>query len=184
MKKNLYLFCTLFCIFANAQTTPPVFKNSSITTSGLKINSRKSTLSEKEITPLSNFKNLNFQKIVLKDLSDGTTETVLGIMTEYETFDNISKKTLTVEKRELSKWIEALQTLEKKENETIGKSEKKYKFTLMNNLEMGAVYKEKSKNWVNYYIFPADFYSKSIYEFSKEELKDLIKLLKNAENEL
>ena len=118
MKKNLYLFCTLFCIFANAQTTPPVFKNNSITTSGLKINSRKSTLSEKEITPLSNFKNLNFQKIVLKDLSDGTTETVLGIMTEYETFDNISKKTLTVEKRELSKWIEALQTLEKKENET------------------------------------------------------------------
>ena len=83
---------------------------------------------EKEIIDLAKFKNINIQKIVLKDLADNSTETVLGLMTEYETFDNISKRTLTVEKPELSKWIESLAILEQKENEKIGNSNKKYKF--------------------------------------------------------
>lgn len=184
MKKILFAILTSICVFSNAQITPPIVKSSLTTSNGLKINSRKSTLTEKEIIQLSKFKNLNFQKIVLKDLSDNTTETVMGIMTEYETFDNISRKTLTVEKNELSKLIESFQTLEKKQKETIGESVKKYKFTLMNNLEFGAIYKESSKSWVNYYIFPAEFYSKSIYEFSTDELRELIKLLKKVEKDL
>lgn len=184
MKKSLYLFSTLFCIFTNAQITPPTFKTSSITTSGLKLNSKKSILLEKEIVNLSKFKDLNIQKIIMKDVADSTTETSIGIMMEYETFDRISKKTLTVEKNELSTLIQSLETLEQKENEKIGESSKKYKFTLTNNIEIGAVYKENQKNWVNYFIFPTEYYSHRVSEFSKDELKDFIKILKKAEKEL
>lgn len=105
-------------------------------------------------------------------------------MTEYETFDKISKRTLTVEKPELSKWIESLAILEQKENERIGNSNKKYKFVLNNNIEVGGVYKEKEKIWINYFKFSSDFYSKNIEEFSKAELKELIKILKKAEQKL
>jgi hypothetical protein len=184
IKKIISLLLLSIVAFVTAQETPPNFKNSSITSSGLKINSKKDILTEKQIVNLSKFKNLNIQKITLKDLSDNSLETSLGLMMEYETFDRISKKTLTVEKKELSKLIQSLQTLEQKENENIGNSEKKYKFVLLNNIEFGAVYKENLKNWVNYIKFPTEYYSQSIYEFSKDELKELIKLLKTADKEL
>ncbi|RRQ45553.1 hypothetical protein [Chryseobacterium sp. SC28] len=142
------------------------------------------SLKKKEIIDLAKFKNLNIQKITLKDLSDNSAETSLGLMMEYETFDRISKKTLTVEKSELSKLIQSLQTLEQKENERIGNSEKKYKFTLMNNIEIGAVYKESSKSWINYFTFPTDYYTQSIYEFGKDELREFVKILQKAEKEL
>lgn len=184
MKKLITLLSVTVAIHTIAQETPPTFKNPPLTSSGLKINARKSVLTEKQIVNLSKFKNLNIQKIVVKDLSDNTTETSLGMMMEYETFDRISKKTLTVEKTELSKLIQSLQTLEQKENEKIGDSQKKYKLTLMNNIEIGAVYRESLKAWINYYIFPTEYYSHSMNEFSRDELRDLIKLLRNAEKEL
>ena len=184
MKKLITLLSVTVAIHSIAQETLPTFKNPPLTSSGLKINSKRSVLTEKEIVNLSKFKNLNIQKIVVKDLSDNSTESYLGMMMEYETFDRISKKTLTVEKSELSKLAQSLQTMEQKENEKIGNSEKKYKFALNNNIEFGAVYKENLKTWVNYYIFPTEYYSHSINEFSKDELKELIKLLINAEKEL
>lgn len=76
-----------------AQISSPIPRSSSLTTSnGLKINSRKSILIEKQIFNLGKFKNLNFQKIVSKDMSDNSAENVLGIMLEYETYDSIPKK--------------------------------------------------------------------------------------------
>lgn len=185
MKKLISLLLISFGLHSIAQvTSPPIIKNPLRTSGGLTVSSKKDILLEKEIVNLSKFKNLNLQKITLKDLSDNTTETSLGMMMEYETFDRISKKTLTVEKRELPKIIQSLENLAQKENEKTVDSEKKYKITLMNNIEIGAVYKESLKTWVNYYIFPTEYYSHSVNEFSKDELKDLIKLLRNAEKEL
>lgn len=173
------------CSFTNAQTTStPIIKSSSLTLSGLKSSSRESKLTEKDIINLSKFKNLNIQKIILKDLSNDSEENSLGLMMEYETFDRISKKTLTVEKIELRKLIEALETIEKKQNSNVGSTNKKYKFVLANSIEVGAVYKEASKSWVNYFIFPTEFYSHSVNEFTKDELKELIRILESAEKEL
>lgn len=186
MKTFLTLAITSIFISVNAQiitSTPPVIKDRGIS-SGLKVSSRRSTLIEKEIINLSKFKDINIQKIIMKDVSDNRTETTLGIMMEYETFDRISKKTLTIEKTELSKLIQSLEILEQRENEKVGESTKKYKFTLANNIEIGAVYKENQKKWVNYFTFPVEYYSHSVNEFSKDELKDLIKILKKAEKEL
>lgn len=71
------LFLTIYS-FSNAQTPlPPTNKGHHTSSAGLKISSRKSTLIEKEIINLAKFKNLNIQKIVLKDLADNSTETVL-----------------------------------------------------------------------------------------------------------
>lgn len=184
MKKIISLLILSFGIAATAQNSPPVIKNPLITSSGLKIKSREGSLTEKEIINLSKFKNLNIQKIILKDLSNDSEENSLGLMMEYETFDRVSKKTLTVEKNELRKLIEALETIEKKENSNGGSSNKKYKFVLANSIEVGAVYKEYSKIWVNYFIFPTEFYSHSVNEFSRDELKELVRILKNAEKEL
>lgn len=167
-----------------AQISSPIPRSSSLTTSnGLKINSRKSILIEKQIFNLGKFKNLNFQKIVSKDMSDNSAENVLGIMIEYETYDNISKKTLTLEKSEVSKLIQSLETLEKKENEKTN-IETKYKFATMSNIEFGSVYDENLKKWTNYIRFPSTMFSQNLNEYTKDELKDLLKILKNAEKEL
>ena len=185
MKKLIILLLISSGLRSIAQvTSPPIIKNPLQTSVGSTISSKKDILVEKETVNLSKFKTLNLQKITLKNLSDNTSETSLGMMVQYETFDCISKKSLTVEKSELSKLVHSLQTMEQKENEKIGNSEKKYKFALNNNIEFGAVYKESLKTWVNYYIFPTEHYSHSINEFSKDELKELIKLLINAEKEL
>lgn len=183
MKKLLILVFVAINTILFAQNVTPIFKSSSSTSQGLKINSRKSVLIEKQIFDFGKFKNLNIQKIVSKDMSDNSTEKVLGIMTEYETYDNISKRTLTIEKSELSKLIQSLQTLEQKENEKTA-IETKYKFLTLSNIEFGGVYNEENKKWTNYIKFPSSTYSQNLNEYSKEELKDLINLLKKVEKEL
>ena len=184
MRKFVILTSLAISSVLTAQISSPIPRSSSLTTSnGLKINSRKSILIEKQIFNLGKFKNLNFQKIVSKDMSDNSAENVLGIMIEYETYDNISKKTLTLEKSEVSKLIQSLETLEKKENEKTN-IETKYKFATMSNIEFGSVYDENLKKWTNYIKFPSTMFSQNLNEYTKDELKDLIKILKNAEKEL
>lgn len=184
MKKIIAIISFTIYYSVNAQTAPPIIKNPLITSNGLKINSRKGTLIEKRIINLATFKSLNIQKIIIKDTSDNTTENALGIMTEYETYDNISKKTLTIEKPELSKLIQSLQTLEQKENDNKNYPETKYKFVTLNNIEFGSIYKENTRIWSNYIKLPFIAYNQNLVEFNKNELKELIKILKNAEQDL
>ncbi|MEJ8590157.1 hypothetical protein JSO54_02780 [Riemerella anatipestifer] len=183
MKKSLSL---VVFIAVNAvligQSIPPNFKSSSSSSNGLSINSRRSVLIEKQVFNIGKFQNLNFQKIVSKDISENSFEKVFGIMIEYETYDNISKRTFTIGKPELSKLIEALTTLQQRENEKI-EVETKYKFQTLSNIEFGGVYNEVAKKWTNYIKFPSAILQ-NLNEFSKEELKDLIKLLKKVESEL
>lgn len=161
----------------------PNLKSYSSTSEGLKINSRKSVLIEKQIFNFGKFKNLHIQKIVSKDTSDNTTENVLGIMTKNETYEHISKTTLTIGKSELSKLIQSLQKLQQKQNEKTD-IETKYKFQTLSNIEFGGVFNEESKNWTNYIRFPSTMYSQNLNEFCKEEMTDLINLLKKVEKEL
>lgn len=183
MKRIIILIFGAFCTSAIAQIPPPPISKSSTTSNGLTINTRKSTLIEKRTTHLGKFKNLNIQKIVTKDVSDNSSESLLGIMYEYETFDEISRKTLTIDKNELGKLIQSLQTLEQKENEKAN-IETKYKFVTRNNIEFGSVYREKLNNWANYIKIPSNNYSQNLIEYNREELKELLKILKNAELEL
>lgn len=168
MKKIISSFFIVTCFLMSAQETPPVIKNPLTTYNGLKIDSRKGTLIEKQIFNLGKFKDLNFQKIVLKDSNDNSTENMLGIMIEYETFDQISKKTYTLEKAELSKLIEALQSLQQKENENQMATNTKYKFVMLNNIEFGAVYSENKKSWINYIKLPEVFISKVLMNTIKK----------------
>ncbi|WP_347217276.1 hypothetical protein [Chryseobacterium sp.] len=184
MKKIIIAISCVCCISAIAQTSPPPsFSRNSITTNPPKINSRKGTLIEKKTNVLAKFKSLNIQKIITKDLTDNSSETVLGVMYEYETYDGIFKKTLTIEKQELSKLILSLQMLEQKENDK-NNQEAKYKFVTMSNIEIGGIYHKEQNLWINYIKFPSGNYNSSLNEFSKEELKELIRILKNAEQEL
>lgn len=184
MKNGILLLSVVLCALANAQTAPPIIRNPLTTYKGLKIDSRKGTLIEKQTVDFAKFKNLNIQKIITKDLSDNSAESVLGIMYEYETFDHISKKTLTIEKTELSKLIHALQILEQKEKEAQSNNDTKYKFVTMSNIEFGGVYSEKLKSSVNYIKMPSAPYGQNLNEFNTDELKELIKILKKAEQEL
>ncbi|TZF98599.1 hypothetical protein FW781_01335 (plasmid) [Chryseobacterium panacisoli] len=183
MKRIIVLISFVSGIWAAAQIAPPPIQRSSPTSRGLTINSRKGTLIEKKIINVGKFKTLNIQKIATKDASDNSSETFLGIMYEYETFDEISKKTLTVDKNELGKLIQALHTVEQKENKK-SNQETKYKFITMSNIEFGSVYREKLSSWVNYIKIPSSHYNQSLLEFSKEELNELIGILKKAEQEL
>lgn len=181
MKKIAVIAFAIISSTLFAQNSFPITRNSSLTAyNGLKISSKKGTLIEKQIFNIGKFKNLNIQKIVFKDTSDNSTENVLGIMTEFETFDNISKRTLTIEKTELSKIIQSLQTLEQRQNENKISVETKYKFVAMNDIEFGSVFNE-NKNWSNYIRLP--FYQ-NLIEFNKDELKELNKILKNVEQSL
>lgn len=167
-----------------AQEFPPVIKNPLTTSGKLKLNSRRGTLIQKQIFSFGKFKYLNFQKIVSKDMTDDFTENVLGIMTEYETYDNVSKRTLTIEKPELNKLIQSLQALEEKENQKTN-TETKYKFLTLSDIEFGAIYNEEKKIWTNYIKFPSMMYNQnSLNEYNKDELKELIKLLVKIEIEL
>lgn len=187
MKKTAILISCVLYSLTNAQnspTPPPVIKNPLTTFGGLKVNSRRGTLIEKKTIDITKFKNLNIQKIVTKDLSDNTTEKVLGIMSENETYDNISKRTLTIEKSELSKLIQALQIIEDKQSDINNSKGTKYKFATMSNIEFGSVYKEEVKNWQNYIQLPLNFSNQNLTEFNNAELKELIKVFKNVEQEL
>jgi len=183
MKRIIIVISFVSSTWAAAQITPPPIQRSIPTSRGLTINSRKGTLIEKKIINVGKFKNLNIQKIATKDASDNSSETFLGMMYEYETFDEISKRTLTIDKNELGKLIQALQTVEQKESEKANQ-ETKYKFVTMNTIEFGSVYREKLSSWVNYIKIPSSHYNQNLLEFSKEELKELIGILKKAEQEL
>lgn len=184
MKKLVLLLSIFFYIFSSAQVPPPPSKSSYKTSNnGLTINSRRGTLIQKEITTLGKFKTLNFQKISSKDLSDGTVENVLGVMLQSETYDQIWKRTLTIDKAELTKLIAALQTVEQKEQERTA-VETKYKFVTNNNIEFGGVYNNDSRLWNNYINFPSNSFNQNFIEYSKDELKDFLKILKAVEKEL
>ncbi|WP_103234775.1 hypothetical protein [Chryseobacterium viscerum] len=184
MKRIIILISCALSTWTTAQIAPPpTIQRSNTTSRGLTVNSRKGTLIEKKISNLGKFKNLNIQKIVTKDISDSSSESLLGIMYEYETFDEISKKTLTVDKNELGKLIQALQTVEQKENEKTTQ-ETKYKFVTMSNIEFGSIYREKLSSWVNYIKIPSHYLNQNLLEFNKDELKELIGVLKKAEQEL
>lgn len=184
MKKIILLaFCAAYTSM-NAQISPPSVKNPFTSPQGSKINSRNGTLIEKRTVDLGKFKTLNIQKIITKDLSDNSAENVLGIMIENETYDHISKKTLTIEKPELSKLIQSLEIVHQKESESKRQDDTKYKFVTMSNIEFGSVFSNNSKKWINYIKFPASFYSQDLSEFDKEELKQLITILKSAEEQL
>jgi len=184
MKRIIILISFVLGAWVSAQiTSPPTIQRSNTTSRGLAVNSRKGILIEKKITNLGKFKNLSIQKIVTKDMSDSSSESLLGIMYEYETFDEISKKTLTVDKNELGKLIQALQTVEQRENEKANQ-ETKYKFVTMSNIEFGSVYREKLSSWGNYIKIPSHYFNQNLLEFNKDELKELISVLKKAEQEL
>lgn len=184
MKRIIILISCAIGTWITAQIAPPpTIQRSSTTSRGLTVNSRKGTLIEKKITNLGKFKNLNIQKIVTKDISDNSSDTLLGIMYEYETFDEIYKKTLTIDKNEFGKLIQALQTVEQKENEKAGQ-ETRYKFVTMSNIEFGSVYREKLSSWVNYIKIPSNHFNQNLLEFNKDELKELIAILKKAEQEI
>lgn len=137
---------------------------------------------EKKIFPLGDFKDLNFQKITLKDLSDNSSVTVFAIMTQFETFDNISKRTITFEKDELAKLIQALQTMEQNAG-TNPENSTKFKYITREGIEIGTVYNRSQKVWENY-INMSSVISMNIIKFNTSELKGLIKLLKTSEQSL
>lgn len=83
----------------------------------------------------------------------------------------------------MRKLIQALQTVEQKENEKAGQ-ETKYKFVTMSNIEFGSVYREKLSSWVNYIKILSNHFNQNLLEFSKDELKELITILKKAEQEI
>ncbi|MBO9691124.1 hypothetical protein [Chryseobacterium sp.] len=183
MKRIIILISCVLGAWGHAQTTLPPIQRFTTSSRGLSVNSRKGTLIEKKISNVGRFKNLNIQKIVTKDVSDNSSETLLGIMYEYETFDEISKKTLTIDKNELEKLIQALQIMEQKENEKTVQ-ETKYKFVTMSNIEFGSVYREKLSSWLHYIKIPSNHFNQNVLDFNKDELKELIAILKKAEQEL
>lgn len=166
-----------------AQNILPVSNNSVLTKPNTRINLRKSSLIEKQILDVAKFKNVIFQKIIFKDISDNSTESTLGISSRYESFDNVSQKTLTIEKLELEKLIKSLLILEQKERET-SNHKTRYKFVTISNIEFGGIYDEEENNWKNYVKFPLNPYNQDLNIYSKDELKDLIKILQDIENEL
>ena len=185
MKKILLSnFLLLMVMLINAQ--PPTVRSTIV--NPLKVNyqnfsSRKQTLLEKQIIRLGDFKGLTLEKIILKDTSDNSSLSVLGLMSFSETFDQISKKTTILEKEDLSKLLQTLVKLEqnatsKAENET------KFKYLTSNNVEVGSVYDQVLKVWNHYLKIPQSMYNQNAISFNTKELKDLIQLLKKAEQTL
>ena len=185
MKKILLSnFLLLMVMLINAQ--PPTVRSTIV--NPLKVNyqnfsSRKQTLLEKQIIKLGDFKGLTLEKIILKDTSDNSSLSVLGLMSFSETFDQISKKTTILEKEDLSKLLQTLVKLEqnatsKAENET------KFKYLTSNNVEVGSVYDQVLKVWNHYLKIPQSMYNQNPISFNTKELKDLIQLLKKAEQTL
>lgn len=185
MKKILLSnFLLLMVMLISAQ--PPTVRSTIV--NPLKVNyqnfsSRKQTLLEKQVIRLGDFKGLILEKIILKDTSDNSSLSVLGLMSFSETFDQISKKTTILEKEDLSKLLQTLVKLEqnatsKAENET------KFKYLTSNNVEVGSVYDQVLKVWNHYLKIPQSMYNQNAISFNTKELKDLIQLLKKAEQTL
>ena len=80
---------------------------------------------------------MNFQKIIIKDSKDNSSLFGFRYYDFFETFDSISKRTITFDKQEVNLLINNLQNLEQK---TASKpnTETKYKYLTKNYLEVGA----------------------------------------------
>ncbi|MBP7498586.1 MAG: hypothetical protein KA796_01820 [Chryseobacterium sp.] len=180
MKKLISTLFLMSCSFVFAQEIFPPIVPPKITYRNL--NSKKEALVEKKIFPMGDFKDLNFQKIILKNLSDNSSVAVFAIMTQFETFDNISKRTITFEKDELAKLIQSLQTMEQN-SITNPEQSTKFKYTTKDGIEIGSVYNSSQKLWENY-INMSSVISMSIIKFNTKELKELVQLLKKAEKSL
>lgn len=183
--KKIIISALFIITFTAVKAQIPTVKSSTV---GLEKNyqnfsSKKETIIQKEIIKLGDFKDLYFQKIVLKDLSDDSTLSVLGIMTLSETFDNISKKTITLEKDEVEKLINALEKIQK-DSSSKPENDTKYKYTTKSNIEAGSNYHSDLKIWEYYLKLPSTFYSRTELPFSQDGIAELIKLLKTAHQKL
>lgn len=183
MKYSILIAFSLISISTFAQESPLTFNRNTKFNSGYdNFNNKKETLLEKQIFNIGKVKDLNFQKIVFKDSKENKTFSVLGIMTFFETFDSISKRTITFDKEEVSSLIENLQTLEQK---TVSKpnTETKYKYLTKNYLEIGSTFNEELNSWTYYLKLPNSSSQHPIL-FDKSEFKELLNILKKVEKDL
>lgn len=183
MKYSILIALSMISVSTFAQESPLTFNRNTEFNSGYyKFNNRKETLLEKQIFDIGKIKNLNFQKIILKDSKDNSSLSVLGIMTFFETFDSISKRTITFDKQEVNLLINNLQNLEQK---TASKpnTETKYKYLTKNYLEVGSSFNEISNSWT-YYIKLSNSSSQNPILLDKTEFKELLNILKKIEKDL
>ena len=183
MKYSILIAFSIISVSTFAQESPLTFNRNTEFNSGYyKFNNRKETLLEKQIFDIGKIKNLNFQKIIIKDSKDNSSLSVLGIMTFFETFDSISKRTITFDKQEVNLLINNLQNLEQK---TASKpnTETKYKYLTKNYLEVGSSFNEISNSWT-YYIKLPNSSSQNPILLDKTEFKELLNILKKIEKDL
>ena len=103
MKYSILIALSIISASTFAQESPlTVNRNKEFNSGYNNFNNKKETLLEKQIFNIGKIKNLNFQKIIIKDSKDNSSLSVLGIMTFFETFDSISKRTITFDKEEVN----------------------------------------------------------------------------------
>ncbi len=182
MKYSILITFSIISVSTFAQESPlTVNRNTEFNSGYYKFNNRKETLLEKQIFDIGKIKNLNFQKIILKDSKDNSSFSVLGIMTFFETFDSISKRTITFDKEEVNLLINNLQNLEQK---TASKpnTETKYKYLTKNYLEVGSSFNEELNSWTYYFKLPNSSSQNPIL-LDKTEFKELLNILKKVEKD-
>ena len=170
MKYSILIAFSIISVSTFAQESPlTVNRNKEFNSGYNNFNNKKETLLEKQIFNIGKIKNLNFQKIILKDSKDNSSLSVLGIMTFFETFDSISKRTITFDKQEVNLLINNLQNLEQK---TASKpnAETKYKYLTKNYLEVGSSFNEISNFWTYFFNLPNFSFQNQIL-FNKTKFK-------------
>ena len=185
MKKTIFIALSVLGNTLSAQEKPaiPFSRNTEFNKSEYNnFSSKKETLLEKQIVNIGKIGDLNFQKITLKDNKDNASISVLGIMTFFENFDSISKRTITFEKEEVKLLISNLQALEQKTS-TKPSVETKYKYTTKNNLEAGSTFDLGSNSWVYFFKLP-NYNLQNATVLDKDEFKELINILKKTEKDL
>jgi hypothetical protein len=183
MKYSIFIALSMIPASTFAQEASLKFnRNTEFNSSYNNLNNKKETLIEKQIFSLGKVKDLNFQKIILKDTKEDKSISVLGVMTFFETFDSISKRTITFDKDEVNLLINNLQTIEQK---TVNKPniETKYKYSTNNYLEIGSSFNEELNSWTYYLKLPNSSSQNSIL-LNKNEFKELLNILKKIENDL
>ena len=184
MKNIIFIALSVLGTTLSAQEKPALtFGRSAELKSEYNIfNNKKETLLEKQIVNIGKIRDLNFQKITLKDNKDNSSASVLGIMTFFENFDSISKRTITLDKEEVKLLISNLQTLEQK---TTAKPnlETKYKYTTKNNIEIGSTFETSSNSWV-YFLRLPNYNLQNAVSLTKDEFKELQNILKKIEKDL
>jgi len=84
MKYSILIAFSMISVSTFAQESPlTVNRNTEFNSGYNNFNNRKETLLEKQIFDIGKIKNLNFQKIILKDSKDNSSLSVLGIMTFF-----------------------------------------------------------------------------------------------------